>query len=163
MKELEVQNMRLEIERRKAERRSTKIPKASTPFILSEDKRRLLEDNRSTVLAMPSIWSPNFRESTERPDAPWPDRDELRYEGDDSAKTNVCRFLPLPRRPGNETVTWKAREQLTFLSPLDLVGPLAFDGTPVNSPLETASGELLEETAWVKPLMDDLVRELEEI
>lgn len=163
MKDMEVQKMHQDIERKRVERRSANVTKATTPFICVEDQRHRFEDNRSTVLAMPSVWAPYFKATPERPDAPWPNLDELRYEGDDRAKTNVGRFLPLPRRPGNETVTWKAREQLMFLSTLDWVGPLAFDGTPVNSPLETSYGELAEEVGWGKPLMDDLVEELGKI
>lgn len=160
MKDMEREDMLQKIERRKIERPSPRAPKIRTSFIAEADKMHLFEDNRSAVLAMPSIWSSYFQDTPDRPYAPWPDRDELRYEGDDRAKTNVGRFLPLPRRPGNETVTWKAREQLMILSPLDSIGPLAFDGRPVNSPELGELQEHFEETMWLKPLMDDLLKEL---
>ena len=87
-------------------------------------------DNRSAVLAHETIWAEWFIPTKERPAAPWPDRSELQYEGDDRAKSAVGRFLPLPRKPGNETVSWKTREKLHPYQPLDHVGMFDVDGTP---------------------------------
>ena len=43
--------------------------------------------------------------------APWPKRDQMKYEGDDRISTEAChrRFLGLPRVPGSETVNWQHR------------------------------------------------------
>lgn len=87
-------------------------------------------DNRSTVLCHETIWAPWSTATETHPEALWPDRTEFQYEGDDRAKSAVGRFLPLPRKPGNETVNWKAREQLQPYRPLDHVGMFKEDGTP---------------------------------
>ena len=87
-------------------------------------------DNRSAVLSHETIWAPWSVATDKHPEALWPDRTEFQYEGDDRAKSDVGRFLPLPRRPGNETVNWKAREQLQSHRPLDHVGMFKEDGTP---------------------------------
>lgn len=84
-----------------------------------------LNDNRSTVLSLPSIWSNNYMATADRPDPPWPDRSEMQHEGDDRAagdggKTNFQRYLPLPRRPGNETVNWKERFTMEPQSIIDV-------------------------------------------
>lgn len=87
-------------------------------------------DNRSAVLSQETIWALWSRPTDEHPEALWPDRTEFQYEGDDRAKSEVGRFLPLPRMPGNETVNWKAREHLQAYRPLDHVGMFKEDGTP---------------------------------
>jgi hypothetical protein len=87
-------------------------------------------DNRSAVLAQETIWSPWSLPTDEHPEALWPDRTEFQYEGDDRAKSDVGRFLPLPRKPGNETVNWKSREQVQAYRPLDHVGMFKENGTP---------------------------------
>ncbi|MCJ1418186.1 hypothetical protein MMC32_004532 [Xylographa parallela] len=74
-------------------------------------------DNRSAVLAIPSIWSLWYKPPQGRPGAPWPTPDEFREEGDERHTSGFGRFLPLPRVPGNETVVWK---QKVFLEPYDL-------------------------------------------
>ncbi|MCJ1384023.1 hypothetical protein MMC17_007138 [Xylographa soralifera] len=74
-------------------------------------------DNRSAVLAVPSIWSLWYEPPHRRPEAPWPTPDEFREEGDERHTSGFGRFLPLPRVPGNETVVWK---QKAFLEPYDL-------------------------------------------
>ncbi|MCJ1432818.1 hypothetical protein MMC27_002175 [Xylographa pallens] len=80
-------------------------------------------DNRSAVLAVPSIWSLWYKPPQSRPEAPWPTPDEFREEGDERHTSGFGRFLPLPRVPGNETVVWK---QKAFLEPynLDQVDPV---------------------------------------
>ena len=87
-------------------------------------------DNRSAVLSHKTIWASWSFPTDTHPEALWPDRTEFQYEGDDRAKSDVGRFLPLPRKPGNETVNWKAREQLQPYRPLDHVGMFKEDGTP---------------------------------
>lgn len=80
-------------------------------------------DNRSAVLAMPTIWSIWYEPPPNRPEAPWPTLEEFREEGDERHTSGFGRFLPLPRVPGNETVVWK---QKAFLEPyaLDRVNPV---------------------------------------
>ncbi|MCJ1400863.1 hypothetical protein MMC11_004072 [Xylographa trunciseda] len=87
-------------------------------------------DNRSAVLAVPSIWSMWYQAPQTRPEAPWPTHDEFREEGDERHTSGFGRFLPLPRVPGNETVVWK---QKAFLEPyeLDHVNPVLWrEDTP---------------------------------
>ena len=62
-------------------------------------------DARGGVLSMPTIWCVEH-EQEGRSTAPWPSLQELKWEGDDRAKTTFHRFPPLPREPGNETVAW---------------------------------------------------------
>jgi hypothetical protein len=87
-------------------------------------------DNRSAVLSHKTVWATWSLPTDEHPEVLWPDRTEFQYEGDDRARSDVGRFLPLPRKPGNETVNWKAREQLQPYRPLDHVGMFREDGTP---------------------------------
>lgn len=91
---------------------------------------KTFDDNRSAVLAHETIWASWSVPTEKHPEALWPDRTEFQYEGDDRAKSEVGRFLPLPRKPGNETVNWKARDQLQGYRPLDNVGMFKEDGTP---------------------------------
>jgi hypothetical protein len=88
------------------------------------------DDNRSAVLAHETIWASWSTPTDEHPEALWPDRSEFQYEGDDRAKSDVGRFLPLPRKPGKEMVNWKSREQVQPYRPLDHVGMFQADGTP---------------------------------
>ena len=75
------------------------LPPIATPL-----KGKSLMDNRSTVLCQKTIWCSKWNLKIDK--APWPTLTELKWEGDDRAKTNVGRFLPLPREPGNATVAW---------------------------------------------------------
>ncbi|KAI9677843.1 MAG: hypothetical protein M1829_002340 [Trizodia sp. TS-e1964] len=73
-------------------------------------------DIRSAVLGMETIWS-SWSGSFKAAIAPWPSLKEMKWEGDDRAKTGVSRFPPLPREPGNLTVAW---HQLTAIVPYPL-------------------------------------------
>ena len=68
---------------------------------------KLFPDNRGAVLSHETIWCQNPH-VVKIDTAPWPSTSEMRYEGDDRVATGVIhgRFLPLPRRPCNETVSW---------------------------------------------------------
>ena len=109
------------IEDREAARRTDRPP-------LNTFDGKQFHDNRSPVLALPSIWSPWFQEDESRPIAPWPSAEEYKEEGDERHTSGFGRFLPVPRVPGNETVVWK---QKAFLEPyeLDHVSPV-FNRTP---------------------------------
>lgn len=87
--------------------------------------------NKNTISSASGLWLHELE--AEKPDWPadavhesleagWPCAQELKYEGDDRVATDVKhgRFLPVPRRPGNDTVNW---QQLSFLEqhPFDLV------------------------------------------
>jgi hypothetical protein len=91
------------------------------------DSEHPLNDNRSTILSLPSIWSSTYSSTSDRPDAPWPELAEMQHEGEDRAggdggKTNFGRFLPLPRQPGNGTAKWEFRSVMEPLSMIDVAG-----------------------------------------
>ena len=91
---------------------------------------KLFSDNRSAVLSRPTIWSAWYTPTDERPEAQWPGRSELQHEGGDRQASNVGRYLPLPRGPGNETVNWKARQMLQPHYGLDKGGPMSYEEPP---------------------------------
>ncbi len=125
MNALEMDNMKMNIAIKQS--RNTVAAKIAIKAVLDG---KTFNDNRSTVLSHETIWAPWSSPTVQHPEAFWPDRTEFQYEGDDRAKSDVGRFLPLPRKPGNETVNWKAREQLQPYRPLDDVGMFKEDGTP---------------------------------
>lgn len=88
-------------------------------------------DFRSPVLALESIWRPGEETTPARPLAPWPDASERRHEGNLRSRSGYNRFLPLPRLPGNGTMTWKQRAHKL---------PFEFDavGLPKLNPEEMA-------------------------
>lgn len=81
------------------------------------------KDNRSPVLALKSFWSPWHEPTKEYPQAPWPEADEMKEEGDERNTSGFGRFPALPRVPGNETVVWKQRNMVTTF-PFDKVWEL---------------------------------------
>lgn len=81
------------------------------------------KDNRSPVLALKSFWSPWYESTKEHPQAPWPEADEMKEEGDERNTSGFRRFPALPRVPGNETVVWKQRNMVTTF-PFDKVWEL---------------------------------------
>lgn len=125
MNAMEMDNMRRNIAIKQS--RNTVAAKIAIGPVL---EGKTFTDNRSTVLTYETIWAPWSLPTDKHPEALWPDRTEFQYEGDDRAKSDVGRFLPLPRKPGNETVNWKARDQLQPYRPLDHVGMFKEDGTP---------------------------------
>ncbi|KAJ9661248.1 hypothetical protein H2201_006607 [Coniosporium apollinis] len=66
---------------------------------------KLLSACQGAVLSQYTIWCRNW-DVPWKPHAPWPGYKERQWEGDDRNHTNVGRFLPLPRLPGNPTVTF---------------------------------------------------------
>ncbi|KAH7392487.1 hypothetical protein BKA66DRAFT_439219 [Pyrenochaeta sp. MPI-SDFR-AT-0127] len=61
--------------------------------------------NYGRVLGEQTIWCEDW-ENGKDDIAPWPTTAELKWEGDDRAKTGVGRFLPLPREEGPPTIQW---------------------------------------------------------
>ena len=76
---------------------------------------REFADTRSTVLAHDTIWAPKSARA-EKPQAAWPLQQEMKFEGDDRMRTDKLhrRFLPLPRQPANETVSWSQVPMVRF-------------------------------------------------
>ena len=74
-------------------------------------------DNRSSVLSQFTIFSPTYKHSPDRPEAPWPGANEMAEEGDERYTSNFRRMTAVPRTPCNETVSWKQRP---FLIPFPL-------------------------------------------
>ena len=125
MNAMEMENIKRSISIKQS--RNTVAAKIAIKLLL---EGKTFTDNRSAVLSHETIWAPWSSPTDKHPEALWPDRTEFQYEGDDRAKSDVGRFLPLPRKPGNETVNWKARDQLHPYRPLDHVGMFREDGTP---------------------------------
>jgi hypothetical protein len=67
-------------------------------------KEKNFSQNRGVVLCYETIWCPKWNLKEEK--APWPSLPEMKWEGDDRAKTGVGRFLALPREPGSAAVAW---------------------------------------------------------
>lgn len=109
------------------------------------------DDYLSPVLSMPSIWvcNPPGREQ-----APWPGYDEFKHEGHRRSKSGHCRFPPLPRVPGNVTVSWKQRA-LIIPYPFDQVGHSTLAGK------EGAGDETVNDSDEMAFLIgNDLLKEL---
>lgn len=91
---------------------------------VNDNKRSIFVPNGFTdidlLLQSNDGWPSDIVEVRAEPD--WPCAQEFKYEGDDRIKTDLRhgRFLPVPRIPGNDTVTW---QQLPFADqwPLDQV------------------------------------------
>ncbi|KAL6152680.1 hypothetical protein ACJQWK_11170 [Exserohilum turcicum] len=61
--------------------------------------------NCGRVLGEQTIWCRDWTNGKEEV-APWPSIAEMKWEGDDRAKTGVGRFLPLPREDGPPGLMW---------------------------------------------------------
>lgn len=55
---------------------------------------------------MKTIWCMDWMNGKDDDPAPWPSLAEMKWEGDDRAKTACGRFLPLPREPGAPGIPW---------------------------------------------------------
>lgn len=64
-----------------------------------------MEGGRSRVLGEKTIWCEHWKAEKEEI-SPWPSFAELKWEGDDRAKTGVGRFPPLPREMGAPGIPW---------------------------------------------------------
>ncbi|KAH9875379.1 hypothetical protein J1614_004871 [Plenodomus biglobosus] len=63
--------------------------------------------NKGRVLGEPTIWCKDWENGKDEI-APWPSMAEMKWEGDDRAKTGVGRFLPLPREQGPPSLPWNS-------------------------------------------------------
>jgi len=93
------------------------------PPLIPAFKGKLHSDCLSYVLCLPTIFCPTWYlpdptqpdPDLQKPHAPWPCAAEMRWEGDDRARTNFGRQLPLPRvpaHPGNRTAAWHMRSAI---------------------------------------------------
>ncbi|KAI8934951.1 hypothetical protein NX059_008618 [Plenodomus lindquistii] len=65
------------------------------------------DGNTGRVLGEPTIWCRDWQNGKDEI-APWPSMAEMKWEGDDRAKTGVGRFLPLPREQGPPSLAWNS-------------------------------------------------------
>lgn len=105
-KRAELRKIRLRIAANKAKKCAAN---PSSMSILPAFGGRSFSDNRSAVIAMNSIWSPWYTATAEKPEAAWPTRSEMEFEGDERMTSGFKRFPALARVPGNETVNWKCK------------------------------------------------------
>lgn len=75
--------------------------------------------NYSLALGEKTIWCEDWQNGKEEI-APWPCSAELKWEGDDRAKTNVGRYPPLPREQGPIGLHWN-QLQAVEQYPLDQI------------------------------------------
>ncbi|KAK7553673.1 hypothetical protein IWX49DRAFT_221474 [Phyllosticta citricarpa] len=103
-------NVKLEAERRKiaemeqralVREKDKEAQMAGVPFWDLRDR----QPGHGAALGMPTIWCPDWK-TPDRRVAAWPTLSEMKWEGDDRARTGVKRFLPLPREPTNGAVAW---------------------------------------------------------
>jgi hypothetical protein len=114
------------------------------------------QGNTGRVLGEATIWCANWEDGKDDV-APWPSLAEMKWEGDDRAKTGVGRFLPLPREQGPPGLAWNTLECVKQY-PMDQVAriPTMEDVyLPVDDQIEED-----HEYLWSKDLekaMDDLL------
>ena len=81
-------------------------------------------NGRVGVMGSQTIWAYHWTPDPASPEAPWPNLDEYREEGDERHTSTFGRFLPIPRVPGNPTVVWK-QKAFKVPYPHDQVNPVA--------------------------------------
>ncbi|KAF2107250.1 hypothetical protein BDV96DRAFT_302644 [Lophiotrema nucula] len=86
----------------KVEERKANVPPIQSLF---SSHSELFDGNFSAFLRLPTIWCVDWQNGKDEV-APWPSYAEMKWEGDDRAKTGVGRFLPLPREMGAPGITW---------------------------------------------------------
>lgn len=89
---------------------------------------------RSAIFWEQTIWCHSGNLKQQRAD--WPSMEELRWEGDDRARSGVGRFPPIPRWTPDDTICWKQCEPVLTYS-LDRV--------------------------WLTPTMEDIIAPVDEI
>lgn len=78
--------------------------------------------NYSRALGEQTIWCTDWQNGKEEI-APWPCIAEMKWEGDDRAKTGVGRFPPLPREQGPVGLPW-SQLQVVEQYPLDKIAQI---------------------------------------
>lgn len=87
--------------------------------LLPGNQNLTMQGNVGRVLGQKTIWCPDWMHGKEEI-APWPTFAEMKWEGDDRAKTGVGRYLPLPREPGAPGIPWN-QLQVVEQYPMDQV------------------------------------------
>ncbi|KAI9852087.1 MAG: hypothetical protein M1838_001884 [Thelocarpon superellum] len=125
------------------------VARKTTPMTLPMRGKRFA-DNRGAVLSMETIWCESSGPSG-KVWAPWPSLQEMKWEGEDRAKTNVRRFPPLPREPGNATVAWHQLRAVATLE-FDQVRkvPTAEDVQHLMTPQEPLPTWLINDSLWAE-------------
>ncbi|KAJ4399704.1 hypothetical protein N0V91_009248 [Didymella pomorum] len=75
--------------------------------------------NYGRALGAKTIWCQDWKNGKDDI-APWPGVAELRWEGDDRAKTGVGRYPPLPREQGPASISWN-QLQVVEQYPIDQI------------------------------------------
>lgn len=109
-----VRDLEIAEERQMSQRSDFAIPPHLRPAFGGKE----FDTNHSTVLCYETIFCPSWQKGKENV-APWPNKSEMKYEGDDRISTDRLhrRFPGAPRVEGNETVNWQHRaviEQFPF-------------------------------------------------
>ncbi|KAF1836838.1 hypothetical protein BDW02DRAFT_587065 [Decorospora gaudefroyi] len=86
---------------------SPEIPPGTREFLLRCGVEGNFDEqgNFGRVLGEQTIWCEDWENGKDEI-APWPSMAEMKWEGDDRAKTGVGRFLPLPREEGPSGLMW---------------------------------------------------------
>lgn len=147
-KDAEIQAMQRKLALRVAAVEANKhITDPSCGRILPVFGGKAFNDNRGAVLAFESIWCPWSVGTAEKPEAPWPTRDEMEFEGDERVTSGFSRFPPLPRVLGNETVTWKCKANILG-HPFDHIWTLPTAQSSEVVPDDERMVELVESEFW---------------
>ncbi|KAF2639163.1 hypothetical protein P280DRAFT_403036 [Massarina eburnea CBS 473.64] len=81
-----------------------------------------MHGNIGRVLGEKTIWCPDWQNGKEEI-ADWPSHAEMKWEGDDRAKTGVGRYPPLPRERGAIGITW-GQLQVIEQYPIDQIAQI---------------------------------------
>ncbi|KAF1962921.1 hypothetical protein CC80DRAFT_362314, partial [Byssothecium circinans] len=81
-----------------------------------------MHGNVGRVLGEKTIWCPDWQNGKEEI-ADWPSHSEMKWEGDDRAKTGVGRYPPLPRERGAIGITW-GQLQVIEQYPMDQIAQI---------------------------------------
>ncbi|KAF2256834.1 hypothetical protein BU26DRAFT_413186 [Trematosphaeria pertusa] len=87
--------------------------------LLPGEQNLSMHGNVGRVLGEKTIWCHDWMNGKDEI-SPWPTFPEMKWEGDDRAKTGVGRFLPLPREMGAKGISWN-QLQVVEQYPMDQV------------------------------------------
>ena len=106
------QKMKRDMEEAEERRQSHQRPFPAPPPLRPPfgGKELVLKTNRGMVLSYQTVFCPHWEIGKETV-APWPQKSEAKYEGDDRISTDKlhARFPGAPRVAGNATVNWQHR------------------------------------------------------